>query len=131
MLIPGRVASHARGVPFNAQTGLVEHRSPAGSVASTRIPSSSTRREIWLEHTSSTDALEHPRVMRKKAVKLPGIQVGVAGEYLVAAELSRRGYVATLTLRNTWGIDILASNLDATKAVGIQVKTANERWQIG
>lgn len=49
---------------------------------------------------------------------------GVAGEYLVAAELSRRGYVASLTLRNARGIDILASNADATRSVGIQVKTA-------
>jgi hypothetical protein len=48
---------------------------------------------------------------------------GVAGEYLVAAELSRRGYVASITLRNTRGIDILASNADATRSVGIQVKT--------
>ena len=52
------------------------------------------------------------------------IQTGVAGEYFVAAELSRRGYVASLTLRNTRGIDILASNPDATKTVGIQVKTS-------
>ena len=56
--------------------------------------------------------------------KLTGIQVGITGEYLVAAELSRRGYVTTLTLRNTRGIDILASNSDATISVGIQVKTA-------
>jgi hypothetical protein len=49
---------------------------------------------------------------------------GVAGEYFVAAELSRRGFVASLTLRNTRGIDVLASNADATKSVGIQVKTA-------
>lgn len=55
--------------------------------------------------------------------KLSTIQVGVSGEYFVAAELSRRGYVASLTLRNTRGIDILASNSDATKSVGIQVKT--------
>jgi hypothetical protein len=48
---------------------------------------------------------------------------GVAGEYLVAAELSRRGYLASITLRNTRGIDILASNADATRSVGIQVKT--------
>ena len=63
--------------------------------------------------------------------KLSGGQVGVAGEYLVAAELSRRGYVATLTLRNTRGIDILVSNLDATRVVGIQVKTsqrAKAKW---
>jgi len=55
---------------------------------------------------------------------LSGIQCGVAGEYFVAAELSRRGYVASLTLRNTRGIDVLASNADATKSVGIQVKTS-------
>ena len=55
--------------------------------------------------------------------RLSSIQTGVAGEYFVAAELTRRGYVASLTLRNTRGIDILASNGDATKSVGIQVKT--------
>ena len=49
---------------------------------------------------------------------------GVAGEYFVAAELSRRGYIASITLRNTRGVDILASNADATKSVGIQVKTS-------
>ena len=48
---------------------------------------------------------------------------GVAGEYLVAGELSRRGYIASLTLRNTRGIDILASDVDASRSVGIQVKT--------
>ena len=51
------------------------------------------------------------------------ILTGVAGEYFVAGELSRRGWVASLTLRNTRGIDILASNTDATRSVGIQVKT--------
>jgi hypothetical protein len=45
------------------------------------------------------------------------------GQAFVAAELPRRGYVATLTLRNTRGIDVLASNADATKSVGMQVKT--------
>jgi hypothetical protein len=49
---------------------------------------------------------------------------GISGEYFVAAELSRRGYIASLTLRNTRGIDVLASNANATKSVGIQVKTA-------
>jgi hypothetical protein len=54
---------------------------------------------------------------------LPSILVGVSGEYFVAAELSRRGYIASITLRNTRGIDILAANADASKSVGIQVKT--------
>jgi hypothetical protein len=55
---------------------------------------------------------------------------GVAGEYLVAAELSRRGYVASLTLRNARGIDILASDGAASRSVGIQVKT-NQDSRLG
>lgn len=47
----------------------------------------------------------------------------MAGEYYVCAELSRRGYVATLTLKNTEGIDILASRPRTGKAISIQVKT--------
>jgi hypothetical protein len=42
-------------------------------------------------------------------MKLESTQVGVAGEYFVAAELSLRGYIASITLRNTRGIDIIAS----------------------
>ncbi len=67
---------------------------------------------------------------QRNTVRLTSIQVGIAGEYLVAAELARRGYVASLTLRNTRGIDILASNGDATKSVGIQVK-ASQRAKPG
>ncbi len=58
---------------------------------------------------------------------------GVAGEYYVAAELSARGYLASITLRNTKGVDILCSNSDASKSVGIQVKTnrrANRAWML-
>ena len=55
--------------------------------------------------------------------KISKIQSGVAGEYFVAAELSRRGCIASITLRNTRGIDILASNEAGTRSAGIQVKT--------
>ena len=48
---------------------------------------------------------------------------GVTGEYFVAAELSRCGNIAPITLRNTKGVDILCSNADASKSVGIEVKT--------
>ena len=51
--------------------------------------------------------------------------VGIAGEYFVAAELTRRGYVASLTGKNTKAIDILASSKDGSRAVSIQVKTSN------
>jgi hypothetical protein len=60
-----------------------------------------------------------------RSTKLSGGMTGLAGEYLVAAELTRRGYVASLTFRNTRGIDILASHPDALRTVGIQVKTNN------
>src|SRR6266853_5442823 len=65
-------------------------------------------------------------IMARNSVRLdhlPAILVGVSGEYFVAAELSRKGYVASLTLRNTRGIDVLVGNSDASKSVGIQVKT--------
>jgi len=52
--------------------------------------------------------------------------VGLAGTYFVAAELSQLGYVATVTSRNTEGIDILAANRDGSKAVSIQVKTSRD-----
>jgi hypothetical protein len=56
---------------------------------------------------------------------------GIAGEYFVAGELSRRGWVASLTLRNTQGIDIVATNPTATKTVTIQCKSSrarSKRW---
>ncbi len=55
--------------------------------------------------------------------KIKAVLCGVAGEYYVAAELSRRGYIASITLRNSPGIDILVTNQKNTKSVGIQVKT--------
>ena len=60
--------------------------------------------------------------MPASPAKLPGVLAGVAGVHLVAAELSRLGYIASITLRNTRGIDILASSTDASRQAGIQVK---------
>lgn len=56
-------------------------------------------------------------------LKLESTLVGVAGEYFVAAELSLRGYLASITLRNSRSIDIIASNSDASKTISIQVKS--------
>lgn len=58
--------------------------------------------------------------------KLESQLVGVAGEYLVAGELTLRGYLASITLRNSKGVDIIASNSDATKSISIQVKTNSD-----
>jgi len=62
--------------------------------------------------------------------KTTPLLAGVAGEYFVAAELSRRGYIASISLRNTRGIDILATNAAASRSVTIQCKTSQSgnRW---
>ncbi len=65
--------------------------------------------------------------------KLSPVLAGVAGEYFVAAELTTRGYIASITMRNTRGVDILCSNSDVSKEVGIQVKTnssSKREWML-
>jgi hypothetical protein len=37
------------------------------------------------------------------------IRTGIAGEFLVAGELSMRGWIATLTAKNTPHVDVLAA----------------------
>ena len=58
---------------------------------------------------------------------------GIAGEYFVAAELARRGYMASVTLRNSDSIDIHASKINEHKMFLIQVKTtqnSKRAWQL-
>lgn len=52
---------------------------------------------------------------------------GISGEYYIAGELSRLGYIASLTLKNTKGVDILTTNRDGTKIALIQVKTSTKK----
>lgn len=59
--------------------------------------------------------------------KIPAILAGVAGEYFIAAELSRRGWIASISLRNTRGIDILVTNQDASRSITIQCKTTQKK----
>ncbi|HVP48543.1 MAG TPA: hypothetical protein VMT32_18235 [Bryobacteraceae bacterium] len=56
---------------------------------------------------------------------------GVAGEYFTAAELSRRGWIAVLTLKNTPNIDLIATTPDGKRTVNIQVKTRSVRNRYG
>jgi len=51
------------------------------------------------------------------------IFTGIAGEHFVAAEISKRGAIATITLKNVPNIDVLASSVDGKRTVNIQVKT--------
>lgn len=58
---------------------------------------------------------------------------GTAGEYFVAAELSRRGWIASIALRGSEAIDILAVHPRTHKQVTIQVKTrqgAGKKWAL-
>jgi hypothetical protein len=57
--------------------------------------------------------------------------VGQTGEYLVAAELSRLGLIATTFTGNVPHYDIIASNEDG-KHVSVQVKASrSSSWQFG
>ena len=57
--------------------------------------------------------------------------VGQTGEYLVAAELSRRGLIATTFTGNVPHYDIIASN-EKGKHVSVQVKASRgTSWQFG
>jgi hypothetical protein len=84
--------------------------------------------------SSSPPPSPPPRSRRRSAprpTRLPPVLAGVAGEYFVAAELSRRGYIASISLRNTRGIDVLATNQDGSHSVTIQCKTSQrtqKRW---
>src|SRR4051794_2804505 len=49
---------------------------------------------------------------------------GAAGEYFVAAELSRRGWLATVTIKNAPRTDVLARRLDSPRLIAIQSKTS-------
>jgi hypothetical protein len=62
-----------------------------------------------------------------KSQEIPAVLTGVAGEYFVAAELSRRGFIASISLRNTRGVDILATNQSGSRSITIQCKTSQKR----
>ena len=54
-------------------------------------------------------------------------QIGRAGELFVAAELNRRGALATLYLTNTPRVDVIATSPDGRRTINIQVKTKGTR----
>ena len=68
-------------------------------------------------------AILYWEVKNTKNMKTGKILSGISGEYFVAGELSRNGYVAALTLRNNADSDIITTTSDGTKSFNIQVKT--------
>jgi hypothetical protein len=58
---------------------------------------------------------------------IPSALIGIAGVHHVVSELSRRGFVALPTIRNTVGYDIIASRPDGRKHANIQVKSSQKK----
>lgn len=48
---------------------------------------------------------------------------GMTGVYLVAAELSKRGFIVSPTSRSARGADLLVTDTDCKKSFAVQVKT--------
>lgn len=61
--------------------------------------------------------------------------VGIAGEYFVCAEICMRGFLALLTPKNNPLFDIVATSIDGSHSVSIQVKTRSvinkQGWKFG
>jgi hypothetical protein len=57
------------------------------------------------------------------------VRTGIAGEFFVAAELSKRGWIATLTAKNTPDVDVLASRPTGDVHARIQVKTRTPAYK--
>lgn len=51
------------------------------------------------------------------------LQVGLAGEHLVAGQLHLRGYIATMTLKNYPGVDLFVLNPHTGEQTSVQVKS--------
>ena len=52
--------------------------------------------------------------------------IGLAGEFYTLAKLTHHGLVASLTLGNTKGVDILVSNPEFDQLYRVEVKTTNK-----
>lgn len=61
--------------------------------------------------------------------------IGISGEYFVMAELTRMGYVASLTSKNTIAIDLIVSDKKGQRFASVQVKACNnplqKTWKLG
>jgi hypothetical protein len=68
--------------------------------------------------------------MKRPKTRKPAIQnalTGAAGTYFVAAELSRRGAVVLMTVRNTKGFDLVATSSDGNGFATFEVKSSSKR----
>jgi hypothetical protein len=66
---------------------------------------------------------------KAKQPKVPATRhlIGMRGVYLVAAELSARGFIVSPTARNAFGADLLVTNQSCSKSFSVQVKASGKR----
>jgi hypothetical protein len=70
----------------------------------------------------------------QKKTRASGSLSGVAGVHFVVGELSRLGFIALPTVKNTKDVDIIASTQDFTKTIYVQVKANKIKydfWIVG
>jgi len=65
-----------------------------------------------------------------KEEKVDKALVGISGVHFVVAELSRRGWIALPTVRNTKGIDILATRNGKTVQIQVKTRERKRRWPL-
>ena len=69
-----------------------------------------------------------------KKVRVSGSLTGASGVHFVVGELSRLGFIALPTVKNTKGIDIIASTQDFKRTIYLQAKTNKDKydfWIVG
>ena len=107
-----------------AFNGLIE------ALKSTKGLDSKTKQLVYIGIKSAmgdTTAIYYHVAMAKK---LSSLLCGVAGEYFVAAELSRRGYIASITLRNTLGVDIPEADYQKLSTLNAAVDYLSARLRV-
>jgi hypothetical protein len=90
-----------------------------------RVAASTDRIASAVTFKRTLTAEEAEQLLATRPIKMTGL-TGAAGEYFVAAELSLRAWLATVTIKNAPGTDILAQKLGTGTTIAIQTKTANE-----
>lgn len=63
------------------------------------------------------------KATKTKVVPVSKHNTGMRGVFLVAAELSKRGYIVSPTSRSAFGADLLVTTMNCRKAWSVQVKT--------
>ena len=87
---------------------------------------------LWSVRASPLSA--HDVTVTERATRIPTALIGAAGVHSVVSELSLRGLIALPTIRNTAGVDVVATSLDGSWHANLQVKTSKDKvsfWPIG